>query len=541
MNLVKVELFQTSATVSITHMGNPTNVWKIFSALHPPILSSYISTIIINVFNILNESEIYCSCLQTTLSDPLYQPLPIYLLNSLPEPSGTFSSFESTNEDEVSTLFSYSYSTTSLLDRNQLPSAASIVLEEVGEVELVTITLIVLEEIRDTEIKFSFCIMRLSGAQHSFIALHLLFMGVPSIMYFVLKTRVFRGPAGHERHSQSRREKLQMSETLQSGTRRLHEEMHKNNISHIFILGFPNLHSLNCLLFMFLLIVYCVTICGNVIIIFLVSKSNSLHSPMYFFITIIALMDIMMTTDILPNLLHIVLHNGGTVSLACILQFFVFGKSEVFECFILMVMSYDRYVAICNPLRYRRFCEISVIASWSLSFLLVLMNAVATFILDFCGPNVIDNFFCDFTPIIELSCSDTSVLENQTTLIVIIALVFPFIIIFISYVYIITTILSIRSISGRQKAFSTCSSHLTVVCIFFGSLITVYIVPTKGQLRAISKILSLLYTVVTPLLNPFIYSLRNKDLKKAFEKCKWNLSDFMNNFRYKREKHLRIN
>ncbi|XP_063785635.1 olfactory receptor 11L1-like [Pseudophryne corroboree] len=314
--------------------------------------------------------------------------------------------------------------------------------------------------------------------------------------------------------------------------------MHKNNISHIFILGFLNLHSLNSLLFSFLLIDYCVIICGNVIIIALVSVNKNLHSPMYFFITIIALLDILMTTDILPNLLHIVLHNGGTMSLvACILQFFVFGNSEIFECLILAVMSYDRYVAICNPLRYssiinKRFCLVSVIASWSLSFLLVSMNAVATYKLDFCGPNVVDNFFCDLTPILELSCSDTSVFQNQTILICVVSLVFPFIIIFVSYVYIITTILSIRSISGRQKAFSTCSSHLTVVCIFFGSLITVYMVPTRGQLRAISKIVSLLYTVVTPLLNPFIYSLRNKDFKKAFEKCKWNLSDFMNNFRH---------
>ncbi|XP_063785637.1 olfactory receptor 11L1-like [Pseudophryne corroboree] len=319
------------------------------------------------------------------------------------------------------------------------------------------------------------------------------------------------------------------------------EEMHKNNISHIFILGFPHLYSFSSLLFSFLLIVYCVTICGNVIIIALVSVNKNLHSPMYFFITQISLLDILMTTDILPYLLHIVLNNGGTVSLvACILQFFVLGKSEIIECLILTVMSFDRYVAICNPLRYssvinRRFCEISVIASWSLSFLLVLMNAVATYKLDFCGSNVVDHFFCDLTPILELSCSDISIVQKQTIFICFIAVVFPFIIIFVSYVGIISTILQIRSISGRQKAFSTCSSHLAVVSIYFGSLISVYMVPTEGKLFANSKTLSLLYTVVTPLLNPFIYSLRNKDFKKAFEKFKCSLREFIDNFRHKKK------
>ncbi|XP_063785634.1 olfactory receptor 6C3-like [Pseudophryne corroboree] len=446
------------------------------------------------------------------------------LLISLPEPSVTFSSFDPTNSEEVSTLYSPCYSTTSPLD--PIPSIISKALSSMLIPSFTEICTVCYRP-------------KYSGA--------LLAMNVIARAEEKNCKRVRHYIRVPQQQLMIKKQTHNIQYKIKTTHIGLYKEMHKNNISYIFILGFPNLHSLNCLLFLFLLIVYCVTICGNVIIIFLVSKSNNLHSPMYFFIRIISLLDIMMTTDILPNLLHIVLHNGGTVSLvACILQFFVFGKSEVFECLILTVMSYDRYVAICNPLRYssiinRRFCEISVIASWSLSFLLVLMNAVATYKLDFCGPNVIDHFFCDFTPIIELSCSDTAVLENQTTLIVIIALVFPFIIIFVSYVYIITTILSIRSISGRQKAFSTCSSHLTVVCIFFGSLITVYIVPTRGQLRAVSKILSLLYTVVTPLLNPFIYSLRNKDLKKAFEKCKWNLSDFMNSFRHKREKRLRIN
>ncbi|XP_075061739.1 olfactory receptor 5J3-like [Mixophyes fleayi] len=306
--------------------------------------------------------------------------------------------------------------------------------------------------------------------------------------------------------------------------------MNENNVSYVFLFGFPNLHNFNSLLFVLLFIIYCITMCGNVIIIILVSISKNLHSPMYFFITQVSLLDILMTSNILPNLLYIVLHDGGTMSLdACLSQFFVFANSETSECLILTVMSYDRYVAICNPLRYgsiinKRFCVMSIIGSWVLSFLMVLMNEIDMCKLDFCGPYVIDHFFCDFPPILELSCSDTSLIQIQASLFGIIIIICPFTIIIVSYVYIITTILNIQSLSGRQKAFSTCSSHLTVVSIFYGSLFFVYMVPSKGQFLTTSKTLSLLYTVVSPLLNPFIYSLRNKDFKQALEKLKKNLN-----------------
>ncbi|XP_075061742.1 olfactory receptor 11L1-like [Mixophyes fleayi] len=304
--------------------------------------------------------------------------------------------------------------------------------------------------------------------------------------------------------------------------------MHGNNVSYVFLLGFPNLHSINILLFVFLLIIYCVTMCGNVLIITLVSINKNLHSPMYFFITQVSLLDILMTTDILPNLLHIILHDGGTMTLdACISQFYAFANAETSECLILTVMSYDRYVAICNPLRYssivnKPFCVKSVAVSWLLSFSMMSLNEIATRKLDFCGPNVVDHFFCDLTPILELSCSDTSLIQIQASIFGIIIIICPFTMIIVSYVYIITTILNIQSISGRQKAFSTCSSHLAVVCIFFGTLFSVYMVPTKEQLLTSRTTLSLLYTVVTPLLNPFIYSLRNKDFSEAFKKLKQN-------------------
>ncbi|KAM5171647.1 olfactory receptor 5G26-like [Mantella aurantiaca] len=247
---------------------------------------------------------------------------------------------------------------------------------------------------------------------------------------------------------------------------------------------------------------------------------------MYFFITQLSLLDIFLSTDILPNLLHIILHDGYTMSLSgCIIQFSFFAHAEVSECFLLTVMSYDRYLAICRPLHYNSIisqsvCIRSVIIIWLLGFKMMLVDSISLCSLYYCGPNIIDHFFCDFEPILELSCSDTSWIHIQTYVIGFFCVIAPFIIIVISYIYIVLTILKIKSITGRQKAFTTCSSHLTAVCIYYGTLISVYLSPTKGQLNIMSKVISLFYTVMTPLLNPIIYTFRNKDFKNAIEKIK---------------------
>ncbi|XP_056424985.1 olfactory receptor 11L1-like [Hyla sarda] len=294
-------------------------------------------------------------------------------------------------------------------------------------------------------------------------------------------------------------------------------------VSEFFLLGFQIYRDLRNSLFFLLLVIYCGTICGNLLIIALVSTSKNLHTPMYFFISHLSISDILLSTDIAPNMFYIVLNNGGTMTfMGCIAQLCFFCSLETFECLLLAVMSYDRYVAICNPLRYSSImtsghCVISTIICCLFGFTIALFYVITMITLNFCGPNIIDHFFCDVVPLLELSCSDTFIVHLIMFLLGVPALFIPTTIIVVSYTYIILSILRIPSNTGRQKAFSTCSSHLIVVSIFYGTIFSVYLVPTKGRTLTISKVLSLLYTVFTPLVNPIIYSLRNKDIKKTVQ------------------------
>ncbi|KAM5171612.1 olfactory receptor 5P56-like [Mantella aurantiaca] len=275
----------------------------------------------------------------------------------------------------------------------------------------------------------------------------------------------------------------------------------------------------NVALFALLLIIYIVTICGNLLIIVLVFCSKTLHSPMYFFLTQLSITDIMLTTDISPNMLITVLHEQTSIFFSsCIVQFYFSCLSLASECFLLTVMSYDRYLAICSPLHYASImshavCCKSILASWLWGCSLVLILTLSICQLQFCGPNTIDHFFCDFNALVKLSCSDASIVQIESILLSIHVIVLPFLVIVVSYTYIVLTILKISSFAGRLKSFSTCSSHLTIVSIFYGTLIAMYM--QKGQSQIITKILVMLYTVFTPFSNPFIYSLRNKDIKEA--------------------------
>ncbi|XP_072006509.1 olfactory receptor 10C1-like [Engystomops pustulosus] len=297
-----------------------------------------------------------------------------------------------------------------------------------------------------------------------------------------------------------------------------------NNVTSIFLLGFSNLQNFTFPFFSLLVLLYCGTISGNLLIVVLYLVSKTLQSPMYFFITQLSLCDLLLTTDIVPVLLHTVLYGGSSITLiGCIIQFSIFATTECSECLLLSVMSYDRYVAICNPLRYPSimshvYCVLFVNVVWFLAFVVMLVFATIIYNLYFCGPHVIEHFYCDFDPLLKLSCSDISMIHVQVLILGSFFVVAPFLVIMMSYVYIVLTILKIPSTTGRHKAFSTCSSHLIVVSIFYGTIIIVYMFPTRGRSMTLSKVLSLMYTVLTPLLNPIIYTLRNNDFVKAFHK-----------------------
>ncbi|XP_072006508.1 olfactory receptor 5AP2-like [Engystomops pustulosus] len=299
-----------------------------------------------------------------------------------------------------------------------------------------------------------------------------------------------------------------------------------NNITAIFLLGFPNLKNFTFPFFSLLVLIFCGTISGNLLIMVLYLVSKTLQSPMYFFITQLSILDLLLTTDIVPVLLHTLLYGGSSITLiGCITQFTIFATSEGLECLLLSVMSYDRYVAICNPLRYHSimshiFCVRLVCTIWLIGFLVISIHIFSMYNLYFCGPHVIDHIYCDLEPLLRLSCSDTSRIHIQSLILGSLFVIIPFKIIITSYICIVITILKIPSTTGRHKAFSTCSSHLIVVSIFFGTLMVVYMFPTNGESLTLGKVLSLMYTVLTPLLNPIIYTLRNKDFKEAFHKIK---------------------
>ncbi|KAG8540498.1 hypothetical protein GDO81_019183 [Engystomops pustulosus] len=297
-----------------------------------------------------------------------------------------------------------------------------------------------------------------------------------------------------------------------------------NNVTTFILLGFPNLHNFTFVFFSLLVLIYCGTILGNLLIVVLYFVSKALQSPMYFFITQLSLCDLMVTAAVVPVLLHTVLYGGSTMTVSgCFTQFSFYATSECSECLLLAYMSYDRYLAICNPLRYHSimshtFCVASVSIIWLLGFTFALINIILTHNLHFCAPYAIDHFYCDYEPIMQLFCSDYSIAHKL--LMGFSLIVGPFIVIVTSYVLIAITILRIPSTTGRHKAFSTCSSHLIVVSIFYGTLMIVYMFPTKGKTMILRKTLSLMNTVVTPMLNPIIYTLRNKDFKEAFHKLK---------------------
>ncbi|KAM4749362.1 olfactory receptor 5P66-like [Rhinophrynus dorsalis] len=296
----------------------------------------------------------------------------------------------------------------------------------------------------------------------------------------------------------------------------------QSTITEICLLGFQGLHRWRILLFLAVLVIYVVSITGNLLIIVLVSATHHLQSPMYFFLSHLSMSDILVTSTISPNMLDVTLKEGAIISfVGCLSQFSMLCVSSATECLLLTVMSYDRYLAICKPLHYTTkmnftICRHLVVFSWMVGFLIMLTVIILLNSLHFCGPNIIDHFFCDYAPLLHLSCSDTKIVQIVFVLIAGLQTMIETVFIISTYCSIFFTILRISSSTGRQKAFSTCSSHLAVVCTYYGTFMAVYVVPSGGNLFNMSKTLSLLYTVVTPLLNPIIYSLKNQEIRNAF-------------------------
>ncbi|XP_072006439.1 olfactory receptor 11L1-like [Engystomops pustulosus] len=301
-------------------------------------------------------------------------------------------------------------------------------------------------------------------------------------------------------------------------------EENQTQVTQIHILGFRGLYKYKTLLFIVFLLTYTLILAGNFLIILLVSTMDHLKTPMFFFLKHLSIADVLLTTSVVPMMLHIILFEGGTLPLwVCILQLHLFGIFGFVQCFIIAIMSYDRYLAICHPLQYSSLmgpdlCLRLVIGSWSLVIVLIFCEFVVVIQFNFCGFNSVDHFFCDFVPTITLATSDISLLTMEDFIISILIVFFPFVFIILSYFSIFFTLLKISSVKSIRKAFSTCSSHLTTVCLYYGTLIAVYVAPSDDSSPEVNKYRSVLYIVVTPLINPMIYSLRNHEIKRALRK-----------------------
>ncbi|XP_006101370.1 olfactory receptor 6C75-like [Myotis lucifugus] len=275
-------------------------------------------------------------------------------------------------------------------------------------------------------------------------------------------------------------------------------------------------------LFIFLLLIYILSITGNLIIITLTLVDIHLKTPMYFFLRNFSFLEISYTSTCIPKFLLTVATGDKTISYnCCATQFFfafLFGSSEFY---LLAAMSYDRYVAICKPLHYtvimnNKICTQLVLSCWLAGFFVIFPPLILGLDLDFCASNIVEHFYCDSTPLMQISCTDTRIIELMGFISALVTLLITLIMVIISYTYIALTILKFPSTSQRKKAFSTCSSHMIVISLSYGSCIFMYVNPSVKQKVSFSKGISVLNTSVAPLLNPFIYTLRNQQVKKGF-------------------------
>ncbi|KAF7478303.1 Hypothetical predicted protein [Marmota monax] len=294
-------------------------------------------------------------------------------------------------------------------------------------------------------------------------------------------------------------------------------------LTEFILLGLTSQPELQVVMFIFLFITYMLSVLGNLTIIILTLLNSQLQTPMYFFLRNFSFLEISFTSIFIPRLLTSMTTGNKAISFAgCFSQYFFAIFLGATEFYLLASMSYDRYVAICKPLHYltimsSRVCTQLVLCSWLGGLLAIVPPITLMSQVDFCASNVLNHYFCDYGPLLELACSDTSLLERIVMLVAVVTLVITLVLVTVSYTYIIRTILRIPSAQQRTKAFSTCSSHMIVISLSYGSCMFMYINPRIKERGAFNKGIAVLITSVTPMLNPFIYTLRNQQVKQVFK------------------------
>ncbi|XP_037377576.1 olfactory receptor 10A3-like [Talpa occidentalis] len=313
------------------------------------------------------------------------------------------------------------------------------------------------------------------------------------------------------------------------------KRQNQSSVVEFILLGFSNYPELQGQIFGVFLVIYLVTLMGNAIIIIVISLEKSLHVPLYLFLLNLSVLEVGFSASTVPEMLVVLSRERTTITFAgCFAQMYfllLFGGTE---CFLLGAMAYDRYAAICHPLSYPVIMNKSVFTklvtfSWVSWIMLDTVHTSWVFSFPFCGPNEINHLFCETPPVLELACADTFIFEIYAFTGTVLVVMVPFLLILLSYTRILFAILKMPSNTGRQKAFSTCASHLTSVTLFYGTAIMTYSQPKSDYSPDTKKLMSLAYTLLTPLLNPLIYSLRNSEMKRAFMKLwrrKFNLQTF---------------
>ena len=293
---------------------------------------------------------------------------------------------------------------------------------------------------------------------------------------------------------------------------------------HFILLGFSDFPRIIAVLFAVFLVIYILTLTWNLPLLILIRMDSHLHTPMYFFLSNLSFIDICYVTSTAPKMLYDFFQERKTITyVGCLVQYFVFSTLGLSESCLMTAMAYDRYAAICNPLLYSSvmspaLCIRLVLGSYLAGLSGSMSQLCAMLQLHFCGPNVINHFFCDMPQLLVLSCTDTFSVQLLIAIITVIFGIINALVIMISYVYIVISIMKIMTASGRSKAFNTCASHLTAVTLFYTSSTFVYLSSTSGGSSSFDRFASVFYTVMIPMLNPLIYSLRNKEIKDALKK-----------------------